>query len=226
MIPLRDTLRSKTIPFVNYSLILLCGFMFLYELSAGEHVGKMINRFGVIPAAVTTTVASRSFDVRSILPLLTSMFLHGGWLHLIGNMLFLYVFGDNVEDRLGHFRYLFFYILTGISASLVEVFFRPGSAIPLIGASGAIAGVMGAYFLLFPRARIMTMIPLLIFFPVVDVPAFLFLGVWLLFQFVQGLGGQSGNVEDGIAWWAHAGGFVAGALLLPLFLLLRRLQRA
>ncbi len=222
MIPLRDTVRSKSIPFANYSLIIICGLVFFYEISAGGQVGRIFNRFGVIPAVVISTFSPRGFDLHPVLSLLTSMFLHGGWFHLMGNMLFLYVFGDNVEDRLGHLRYLIFYLLAGVSASLVEVFFRPESVVPLIGASGAIAGVMGAYFLLFPKARVTTMIPLIVFFPVVDLPAFVFLGVWLLFQFLQASTGYANASGGGVAWWAHAGGFIVGAFLLLIFLLLRR----
>jgi hypothetical protein len=153
------------------------------------------------------------------------MFLHGGWMHLIGNMLYLYIFGDNVEDRIGHFPYLIFYLLCGITAALTEVYFQQTSSAPLIGASGAIAGVLGAYFLLYPKSRVMTMIPLFVFFPIIEVPAYVFLGVWFVMQFLQGtmsaFGG--GEASGGVAWWAHAGGFVAGAVLLPVFLLIRKL---
>jgi membrane associated rhomboid family serine protease len=154
--------------------------------------------------------------------LVTSMFLHGGWLHLLGNMLYLYVFGDNVEDRLGHMGYAVFYLLAGIGASLTEVYFQQESIAPLIGASGAIAGVLGAYFLLYPRSRVLTIIPLVIFYPIVEISAFFFLGFWFLMQFVQGYLFSGMPAGGGIAWWAHAGGFVVGALLLPFFLVLRR----
>jgi membrane associated rhomboid family serine protease len=163
--------------------------------------------------------------VRPALTLLSSMFVHGGWMHLLGNMLFLYIFGDNVEDRLGHGSYLVFYLLCGAGASLVQVYAQQNSVAPLIGASGAISGVLGAYFLLYPRARVLTLIPLFVFFPVVELSAFFFLGFWFLLQFIQGALAAAGGdaAAGGVAWWAHAGGFVAGAVLLPVFLLLRKL---
>jgi hypothetical protein len=144
-------------------------------------------------------------------------------MHLLGNMLYLYIFGNSVEGRLGHAGYLVFYLLAGVGAALVEVYFDRESSVPLLGASGAIAGVLGAYFILFPRARVLTAIPLFVFFPVVEVPAFLFLGFWFLMQFLQGTFSQVGSAAGGgVAWWAHAGGFVIGAVLLPFFLLARR----
>lgn len=222
MIPLRDTVRSRTIPFVNYLFIGTCGLVFLYELSLGSKVEFFFQRFGVIPLSVSSVVQGASISLAPLVRLVTSMFLHGGWAHLIGNMLFLQVFGDNVEDRIGHLRYFFFYVLAGIGASLVEVYFHPVSSAPLIGASGAISGVMGAYLLLHPKAKVMTLIPLIIFFPIVEVPAFVFLGLWLMIQIFQGSAGYGAGAEGGIAWWAHAGGFVVGAVLLPVFLLIRR----
>jgi hypothetical protein len=224
MIPIRDTIRSKTIPYVNYSLIALCGAMFLYEVSLGERVESLIRNYGVTPVYVSSTLFSGHFALRPLMTLFTSMFLHGGWLHLVGNMLYLYIFGDNVEDRLGHRGYLVFYLIAGVGAALVEVWFQQGSYAPLIGASGAIAGVLGAYFILFPKSRILTLIPLFVFFPVVEISAFFFLGFWFLMQFVEGwFTAEAGaSASGGVAWWAHAGGFIAGALLLPFFLLARR----
>ncbi|MEW6510158.1 MAG: rhomboid family intramembrane serine protease [Bacteroidota bacterium] len=224
MIPIRDTIKSKTIPFVNYAIITLCGAVFLYEVSLGARAGAFVSSLGVIPAAVSGSLFQGSFEFRPLMTLVTSMFLHGGWMHLLGNMLYLYIFGDNVEDRLGHFGYLVFYLTAGIGAGLSEVYFQQESSMPLIGASGAIAGVLGAYFLLFPRSRILTLIPLFVFFPVVEVSAFFFLGFWFLMQFLQGAlsAGAGAAASGGVAWWAHAGGFVAGAALLPIFLLARR----
>ncbi len=221
MIPLRDTTRSRTVPIVNYLFIAACGIVFFYELSLGSRVEVFFQRFGVIPLQVAAVLNGVEFTLGPLIRLVTSIFLHGGWMHLIGNMLFLQVFGDNVEDRLGHVGYFFFYMLAGIGASLIEIYFHPASTAPLIGASGAISGVMGAYLLLHPRAKVMTMIPLIVFFPVVEVPAFVFLGLWLLIQVFQGSVGYGSGAEGGIAWWAHAGGFVVGAVLLPLFSLLR-----
>jgi hypothetical protein len=144
------------------------------------------------------------------------MFLHGGWMHLIGNMLFLHIFGDNVEDKFGHFRYIVFYFLAGIAAALAQIFISPVSEIPMIGASGAIAGVMGAYVFMFPRAKVATLVPLFMFFQIVELPAFIFLGIWFVIQIYSGLL-QLGIGADagGVAWWAHIGGFAMGAVLLP-----------
>ncbi len=219
MIPLRATIRSRTFPFVNYTLIGMCGLVFFFELSMGDDASSFFYSHGVIPHRVYFSLFEGHFSASVLLTLVTSMFLHGGWAHLIGNMLYLYIFGDNVEDRLGHKGYFVFYILSGIGAALVDVFFQKASTVPLIGASGAIAGVLGAYFLLYPRSRILTMIPLLVFFPVIEVSAFFFLGFWFLMQFLQGAVFSGAGAEGGIAWWAHAGGFVVGAVLLPFFLL-------
>jgi len=146
------------------------------------------------------------------------MFLHGGWLHLFGNMLYLWIFGDNVEDRLGHLRYLIFYLLSGIGASFVHIWLNPSSRLPTIGASGAIAGVMGAYFTLYPRARVITLLPFFFFFYLVEIPAFFFLGFWFILQFVSGSTALLTRLpHGGIAWWAHVGGFLFGATLNFLF---------
>ncbi len=235
MIPLRDTTKSKTIPFVNYILIVVCGVAFLYELSLGEYLAVFIQRYAVNPSEVASVVFRYDISFPAIvrrvvhagggalLPLVTSMFLHGGWMHLLGNMLYLYIFGDNVEDRLGHFGYLCFYLLVGVGATLTEVYFHQHSPVPIIGASGAIAGVLGAYFLLYPKAKIMTLIPLFVFFPVIEIPAFFFLGFWFVMQFINGTLASGADAAGGVAWWAHAGGFVVGAALMPIFLLIRKL---
>ncbi len=223
MIPLRDVNKSKTIPFVNYILIAACGLVFLLESSMSEEsLGLFIHRFAVNPERVSGVVFQHHLSIYPLIPLVTSMFLHGGWMHLVGNMLYLYVFGDNVEDRIGHLGYLFFYLLCGIGASIVEVYFHQDSSVPLLGASGAIAGVLGAYFLLFPRAKVLTLIPLFVFFPVVELSAFFFLGIWFVMQFISGALAYGADVSGGVAWWAHAGGFLVGAVLLPVFLFLRR----
>ena len=236
MIPLRDTSKSKTFPFVNYLLIATCGGVFLYESSLGEYLETFIHRYAIIPSDTAAIVFPPEGTVHAairrivhagfapLFPLVTSMFLHGGWMHLIGNMLYLYIFGDNVEDRLGHFGYLVFYFMVGIGAGLTEVFFEQHSAIPIIGASGAIAGVLGAYFLLFPRAKILTLIPLFVFFPVIEISAFFFLGFWFVMQFINGSLSAGTEAGGGVAWWAHAGGFVVGAALMPVFLLLRKIS--
>ena len=227
MIPLRDTARSKGTPFINYTLIILCGVVFLYEVSLGERMDGFLYQYGLIPAQLSSTLTHGSFALPPVRSVFTSMFLHAGWMHLIGNMLFLYVFGDNVEARLGHRGYLVFYLGCGAAAAVVQVAFSPQSQIPMVGASGAIAGVLGAYFILFPRARILTLIPLFVFFPVVEISAFFFLGFWFLLQFAQAyfIGGTA-EAEGGVAWWAHAGGFAAGAAFLPIFLVLSKRRRS
>ncbi len=149
-----------------------------------------------------------------------AMFMHAGWLHILGNMLYLYIFGDNVEDMLGRGRFVAFYLACGIASFLVQIVFASRSMVPNVGASGAIAGVLGAYFVLFPRARVLTLIPLFIFFPLVEIPAFFVLGIWFVIQFLSGAAslGQSSALSGGVAWWAHIGGFVAGIVFLKLLL--------
>jgi membrane associated rhomboid family serine protease len=225
MIPLRDKNRSRMIPFVNYTIIGVCLLLFIHELSLDERLTSFVQKFAVAPATVSAAVRGHAVTVTPFVPLVTSMFLHGGWLHLLGNMLYLYIFGDNVEDRLGHGGYLLFYLFCGVGSAIVQVYSNPSSSVPLLGASGAIAGVLGAYLILYPRARILTLIPLGIIFPIVEIPAFFFLGFWFFLQLLQAVflsDGASGG--GGVAWWAHFGGFVIGALLLPIFLLLNKLR--
>ncbi len=217
MIPLRDTVRSSTIPYVNYAIIAANVVVFLFELSLGRYLENFIFQFGVVPARFVEAFQARDISVFAVLPFFSSMFLHGGWWHLIGNMLFLYIFGDNVEDRFGHGRYLIFYIVSGIAAALTQVVINPSSGVPMVGASGAIAGVLGAYVLLYPKAKVVTLIPIFFFFQIIELPAYIFLGLWFLLQFFSGymslgVGGDAG----GIAWWAHIGGFTCGVLLMPL----------
>lgn len=217
MIPLRDSNPSRTFPFVNYTLIGLNVIVFLIEVAMGDGMEKLIFNFGLIPSSFVTDIQTFQIGVGTILPLLSSMFLHGGWMHLIGNMLFLHIFGDNVEDRFGHFKYLVFYLIAGLAAAGTQIYMFPESEVPMVGASGAIAGVLGAYVFMFPRARIATLIPIFFFFQVVELPAFIFLGIWFVMQifsgmFTLGIGADAG----GVAWWAHIGGFIAGAVFLPL----------
>jgi len=216
MIPLRDTNPSRTVPFVNYTLIVLNTLAFFVELSLGDHLEDVIYYFGVVPVRFMTDFETIQISVFTFLPFFSSMFLHGGWMHLIGNMLFLHIFGDNVEDKFGHSRYIVFYFLAGIAAALAQIFISPVSEIPMIGASGAIAGVMGAYVFMFPRAKVATLVPLFMFFQIVELPAFIFLGIWFVIQIYSGLL-QLGIGADagGVAWWAHIGGFAMGAVLLP-----------
>jgi len=216
MIPLRDKNHSRTIPFVNYILITANALVFFFEMSHGSGMSKFIFHYGLVPAHFITSVNSLQIGIKTILPFFTSMFLHGGWMHLGGNMLFLFVFGDNVEDRFGHIRYLFFYLIAGLAAASLQIYMFPGSEIPMVGASGAIAGVLGAYVFMFPSAKVTTLVPIFFFFQIIDLPAFIFLGIWFIMQilsgmFSLGIGGDAG----GVAWWAHIGGFAAGAIMIP-----------
>lgn len=216
MIPLRDANPPGTVPFVTYGIIVLNVLVFLLELAMGDQVGALFMQFGVVPARVSAALDPGAFDGGALLSFGTAMFLHGGWMHLIGNMLFLYVFGDNIEDRCGHGRFVLFYLLAGSAAAAAQVAVDPWSEMPMVGASGAIAGVLGAYVILFPRARILTLLPLFIFFQLLELPAYLFLGLWFLMQIASGvLSLQIGGDAGGVAWWAHIGGFVAGAAFLP-----------
>ena len=223
MIPLKDTIPSRTIPFVNYLLILVNSIIFLYEVSLGQQLQSVLHTFGIIPARYFALAQQEPANiVARFFPFFTSMFLHGGWLHVIGNMWYLWIFGDNVEDRMGHGRYLIFYLLCGLAAGFAHVYMNPDSRIPTIGASGAIAGVMGAYFILYPFARVITLIPIFFFIQIVEIPAFFFLGFWILLQFFQGTLSLAVQHGGGVAWWAHLGGFVAGMVLVFVFRKSRR----
>jgi len=204
MIPLRDTIPSSGFPLVNYAIIAANVAVFLYETTLGPRLDAFVYAFGLVP---------REFAPAA---LVTSMFLHGGWLHVLGNMLYLYIFGDNVEDRLGHLRYLGFYVLCGVAAGATQAFTNPQSSVPMVGASGAIAGVSGAYLLFFPRARVVTLVPVFLFLQVVEIPAVFFLLVWFLWQVVSGVATLGSRVPaGGVAFWAHVGGFVSGMVLGP-----------
>ncbi|HHS98430.1 MAG TPA: rhomboid family intramembrane serine protease [Chloroflexi bacterium] len=218
MFPLKDTVRARDVPVVNWLLIGANVLAFVVETSLGP-VGleRFVHYFGVVP-----TRFLHAFGFHEVLTIFTSMFLHGGWFHLISNMWALYLFGDNVEDRMGHGRYLVFYLLTGAVASLTHIFFNPDSPVPTVGASGAISGVLGAYLVLFPTARVVTLVPLWFFFPwFVEIPALIYLGMWFVSQLFNGLFALAApgviGTYGGVAWWAHVGGFVAGLLLVKAF---------
>jgi len=218
MIPLRDTIRSKNYPVVNTTIIIINIAVFLVELSKGDQLRQFIFTYGLVPARYTVpSISTYVTSGQQAFSFLSFMFIHGGFFHLLGNMWSLYIFGDNVEDRLGSFRYLLFYLLCGFASGIAHLVLNWHSQVPTIGASGAIAGVMGAYMISFPRSRILTLIPIFIFFPLVEVPAVFFLGVWFIFQF---LSAASTAGQGGIAWWAHIGGFIFGIIFLRLFLLL------
>ena len=224
MIPIRDDQPRFSTPYVTYFIIALNALVFLFELSVGAQSDRALNgliyHFGVVPEHFERALAgSSTLSVPGLLlTILTSMFLHGGWLHIIGNMWFLWIFGDNIEDHIGHFPYLMFYLVSGFVASLTHILLNPASNVPSVGASGAIAGVMGAYFVLYPRARVLTLVPLIIFFTFWWLPAWIFLGFWFVLQFLSGTASIAVTSQNtgGIAFWAHVGGFVAGIVLIKI----------
>ena len=222
MIPLRDQNPSRSTPAVTRGLIVLNAAMFLYELWLGPELKDFMFSWGLVPARLPAAleVGGESLGWTS-LTLVSSLFLHGGWMHLIGNMWYLWIFGDNVEDQLGSTGFLLFYLAAGIVASLIHAYTNIGSRVPTLGASGAIAGVLGAYAVMFPRARVITLVPFFPFFQVIPLPAILMLGVWFVFQFVAGAisFGQGGG---GVAWWAHIGGFVFGVVVAKITYPFRR----
>ena len=227
MIPLRDDVPSRTVPFVNYALMALNGFAFFLELGLGRGLERFVLQNAVVPARFTgpdhalqiPEILSTSLDPALGGTVLLSMFLHGGWAHFLGNMLYLWIFGDNVEDRMGHSKYLVFYLLCGWAASYAHIAASPDSRIPSIGASGAIAGVLGAYISLYPRAKVVTLLPLGFFMELIQIPALFFLGLWFVQQFLYGALSLTVRTAQtgGVAWWAHIGGFAAGFLLVWLF---------
>ena len=221
MIPLRDDAPRFSTPYVTYFLIALNALVFLFELLL-EPAQRMqlLFQFGIVPANVNGLLHGQAgISVEAaFLPVFTSMFLHASWLHVIANMWALWIFGDNIEDYLGPFRYLMFYLATGIAANGVHALFNPGSAVPTVGASGAIAGVMGAYFLLYPSARVLTLVQFLFVF-FTWLPAWVVLGYWFLVQFLSGAAtsiSSAGQSSGGIAFWAHVGGFLAGVALIKI----------
>jgi hypothetical protein len=213
MIPIRDTQSSHSVAVVTRTLIAINVGVFLVQLAQGEGILRFNYFYGLVPARYTVERISAHFSLaQQAFALLSFMFLHGGFLHLLGNMWSLYIFGDNVEERLGPFRFLAFYLLCGLISGLAHMISNPMSNIPTVGASGAIAGVMGGYFLLFPAARILTLVPI-VFIPLFfEIPAFIFIGIWFLLQVFNATSGGQGA----IAWWAHIGGFIAGMLLVKL----------
>jgi len=225
MIPLYSTIPTQRFPWVNYSLIGTNVALFAYETTLGIHLESFLLAHGWVPAGFSQSLAHG--QVPGLAPLLVSMFLHGNWLHLFGNLLYLHIFGGNVEDRLGSLRYLCFYCVGGVVAVLVQTYVSPFSRTPMIGASGAIAAVAGAYFVFYPTARVLTLVPLIFSFRVVRVPAVCYLLLWSLLQLLSGMSAFSpaGQGLGGVAWWAHVGGFVAGLVLGPLFLLKKRRPR-
>jgi membrane associated rhomboid family serine protease len=217
MFPLRDDAPRSGFPSVTVFLIAVNVVVFFYQtslfLNAPQAEEAFVQAFGSVPAKVSLALAGRASWEQGLLPILTSMFLHGGLMHIAGNMWFLWIFGDNVEDELGHVPYLGFYLVCGVLASLAHYASNPYSTIPAVGASGAISGVMGAYMMRFPFARITTLIPLFVFFTTVELPALVMLVYWFVIQFLSG-SAETGMEGSGVAFWAHIGGFVAGAALI------------
>lgn len=209
MLPLKDNIPSRTRPFVTYIILGINIAVFIYEITLGSRLNMFIATFGAVPYTIF-----HPEGVISYLPLFTSMFIHAGIMHIVGNMLFLWIFADNIEDRLGHFMFVIFYLACGVAGALLHSILTPSSTIPMVGASGAISGVLGAYILLFPKARIVSAIPFGFFLRVTELPAVVFLGIWFLFQFLLGIG--SIGARGGVAYFAHIGGFVIGLLyVLP-----------
>ena len=214
MIPLYDTVRSRRFPFINVLLVIVNVLVFLYELQLSRSgLKQFVFAWGFVPAQFWGDPSSTWLNI------FTAMFLHGGWLHIISNMWVLLLFGDNIEERMGSFRYLIFYLLSGAAAALLQAYVLQNSDQPMIGASGAIAGVLGAYLILFPHSRIASLVPIFFIFTIVEIPAVLFLLFWFGMQIYSGLFSAQGS---GIAWWAHVGGFIFGVLMVSFFAVRRR----
>jgi len=212
MIPLYDTVRTRKFPLVNLILIIGNVVAFVYELQLSPSaLERFIFTWGMVPARLL------SDPTTAWITIFTAMFLHGGWFHLLSNMWFLYIFGDNVEARMGGVRYLSFYLLSGVAAVLLQAYILPTSQVPMIGASGAIAGVLGAYLISFPRSRIASLVPILFIFTIIEVPAVIFLVFWFVSQLYSGLFAMQGANASGIAWWAHIGGFLFGVIMVVFF---------
>jgi len=218
MLPLKDDNPTSTFPFVTLSIIAANILVFLYQLSLGPELKAFIFKMGLVPYEITHFI---DLEPASSFPLafnfISSMFMHGGFVHIIGNLWFLWIFGDNIEDRLGHFKFLLFYLLCGFIATLTHVLFNFNSPVPVIGASGAISGVMGAYLLLFPTARVYTLFIFFYFIRVIPIPALIVIGFWIIIQILQGVQTIGLPELTGVAWFAHIGGFAAGVLLIYLF---------
>ena len=222
MIPLKDMSPRRSVPLMTILLIIANVLVFFYQIGLTPRAGDaFIMTYGLVPAKIQMALAGTPHVTigDALVPLFTCMFLHGGWLHILGNMWFLWIFGGNVEDRLGPLTFLLFYLVCGIASGITQAVFSWGSHIPSVGASGAISGVLGAYIVFFPYARILTLVPLFIFFFTARIPAMIFIGLWFVVQFLSGvgtLGATGAAASGGVAWWAHIGGFVLGVVLAGL----------
>lgn len=224
MIPIKDNIPSKTIPYINYLLIFANIVVFALEIKAGSRLELFIKNYAFHSREFYYLITGQNYSLEPIKKVFTSMFMHGGFSHIIGNMLYLYIFGDNVEDRLGHIKYLLLYLLFGFCAAMLQFFSNPISEIPMLGASGAVSGVMGAYFIFFPKARVIAILPIFIFIQFVEIPAFFFLVFWFILQFLYGSISVATGVVN-VAWWAHVGGFVAGFVIAFIFKIFSRYRR-
>jgi membrane associated rhomboid family serine protease len=216
VIPLKDLTPRRSFPVITLLLIVANALVFFYQLSLPPKAGEaLVMTYGLVPVRIQYALAGSHHVTlaQAFLPLFTCMFLHGGWMHIIGNMLFLWIFGGNVEDRFGALPYLLFYVVCGLGSGISQVMFSWGSKIPSIGASGAISGVLGAYIVFFPGSRILTLVPLFIIFFLARIPAAIFIGLWFVVQFLSGLGSLNAVNTGGVAWWAHVGGFAIGAVI-------------
>lgn len=208
MIPIRDEIKARRFPYINYILIGINLVVFIFEFMAGSHLDAIVNQYALVPSQITS-----GLDLGDMWFILTSMFMHASWLHLLGNMLYLWIFGDNVEDRLGHFWYLIFYLVGGFVAAFTHWAINPTSVIPTVGASGAIAAVLGAYLVMYPRSRVYTFIPIGFFVRLQLLPASVVLVLWFVLQLFNGMLSIGGEDVGGTAFWAHIGGFVFGVLV-------------
>ncbi len=220
MIPIKDSIPRSGFPSIIWTLVILNGAIFIFEISIPKNIlQNVFYLFGLVPARYSLPkwayIHGLSFD--DYLSFLTNMFLHGGWLHILGNMWFLYLFGSRVEDQMGHIRFLVFYLLSGIAANVIFFLLNIHLTIPEFGASGAIAGVMGAYIIMFPKARILTLIPIFLFPFFVELSAFFYIGFWFILQLLSGALSFASQKTGGVAWLAHIGGFLTGMVLLPFF---------
>ena len=220
MFPLKDNIPARNFHYVNIGLIVINSVFFIYGMSYGKAFDQLIFTLGFIPARFLAQQSENLLSPSGFLPVFSSMFLHANFIHLISNMWMLWIFGDNVEDCMGHGRYLLFFLLCGVASVFAQAISSPQSAIPMVGASGAISGVLGAYLLTYPHARILTLVPIVILFYIIELPAYFFLGFWFVIQLIQGsLYSLNSDqvVGGGVAWWAHIGGFAAGVILLQVF---------
>ncbi len=212
MIPIRDVNPTRSTPWVTWSILLVCGLVFLWQSMLPPGVdAAFVQTWGLVPRRIAYG------DPTAAITVLTSMFMHGGFMHVLGNLWFLYIFGDNVEDNLGSARFAIFYVLSGVAAAAAQYLANPLSPVPMVGASGAIAGVLAAYLVLYPRARVVTLVPIFIFLQWIELPAVVFIALWFALQFYSGLGSLTQGTTGGVAYWAHIGGFLAGLVMVFVF---------